>query len=154
MDNGRRLAHGTVDWRDHVQMRRDYNGRGMRLRLELARRHGILRRRRGLLVGVPLLHGLHVLWIAVRRAILLKMVVGRGIGVMVDGRVCLWGDVVVVVLLLGLPPPRHIRAGHHEGWARCCLDSRRRLGSKRPTCEATGRERLAGAKAMGTRERV
>lgn len=126
----------------------------MRLRLELARRHGILRRRRGLLVGVPLLHRLHVLGIAMRRAILLKVVVGRGIGVMVDGRVCLWGDVVVVVLLLGLPPPRHIRTGHHEGWARCCLDSRRRLGSKRPTCEATGREMLAGAKAMGKRERV
>jgi hypothetical protein len=98
-----------------VQVRGDYDRRGMRLRLELTRRHGILRRGRRLLVGVPLLHRLHVLGVSVRRAILLQMVIGRRIGIMVDRRVCLRRDVVMVVLLLGLPPPRHVGAGHHEG---------------------------------------
>lgn len=73
MDNGRCLPHGAIDWRSHVQVRGHYDGR--RVRLELARRHDILRRRR-LLVGVPLLlHVRHVLGIAVRRSILLGVVV-------------------------------------------------------------------------------
>ena len=163
MDNGGRLAHGAVHGRHHVQVRRDDDGRGMRLGLELARRHGILGRgRRGLLVRIPLLHGLHVLGIGVGRAILLQVVEGRGIGVVVDGRVCLGRHVVVVVLLLGLPATRHVGAGHHGGCeTRCCLDSRRRAGTKQPTCEATrgswrrgegGRRRAMGAEgAAGAR---
>ena len=118
-----------------MQMRRDYHGRGMGLRLELARRHSILGRwRRRLLIRVPLLlRGLHVLGIGVGRAILLEMVVGRGIGVVMDGRVCLGRDMMVVmvmVVLLLLPSARHIRAGHHERSSPCCLDSRRRAGDQ------------------------
>lgn len=143
MDDGGRLTHGAIDWRGHVQVRRDYDRRGMGLRLELARRHGILRRgRRWLLIRVPLLlHRLHVLGVAMGRPVLLEVVVRGGIGVVVDGRVCLGRDMVVVILLL-LPPTRHIRAGHHERQTRCCLHSRRRLETKQPTCEATGRVRL------------
>jgi hypothetical protein len=118
-------------------MRRHDHGRGMGL--EMARGDGILlgrRRWRRLLVGVPLLHGLHVLVIAVGRAILLCVMVGRGVWVVMDGRMRLGRD-VVVVLLLGLPATRHIRTGHHGRRARCCLHSRRWLESKRPTCEAT-----------------
>lgn len=89
----------------------------MRLRLELARGHGILRRRLLmlrlvlLLVGVPLrLHVLHVLGIAVGRAILLGVVVLR-VGVVVHRRVRLR---VLVVVLLGLSPPRReVGAWHH-----------------------------------------
>lgn len=115
MDNRRRLTHGAIDWGRHVQVRRNYHGRRMRLRLKLTRRHGVLRRgRRWLLIRVPLLlHRLHVLGIAVGRAILLEVVVRGDIGVVMDGRVCLGRDMVVVVLLL-LPSTRHIRAGHHE----------------------------------------
>jgi len=107
-------------------VRGDYDGRGMGLRLELARRHSILRRRRGLLVRVPL-HG-HVLRVAVGRAILGHVVlVRRGIGIGMHGRVRLGRElVVVVVLLLVLPPAGHIWTGHHEGYTRCCLHSRRR----------------------------
>jgi hypothetical protein len=142
MDNRRRLTHGAIDWGRHVQVRRNYHGRRMRLRLKLTRRHGVLRRgRRWLLIRVPLLlHRLHVLGIAVGRAILLEVVVRGGIGVVMDGRVCLGRDMVVVVLLL-LPSTRHIRAGHHERQTRCCLHSRRRLETKQPTCEATRRVR-------------
>jgi hypothetical protein len=70
-----------------------------------------------LLVGIPLLHWLHVLVVAVGRSILLEVVVGRGVGVVGHRRVCLRRNVGVgttVVLLLGLPAPRHIRTGHHE----------------------------------------
>lgn len=61
-----------------MQVRRDYDGRSMRL--ELARRHDILLRwwwRRRLLVVPLLLHVLHVLGVAVRGAILLRVVVLR-----------------------------------------------------------------------------
>jgi hypothetical protein len=113
----------------HVRVRRDYHRRA--LRLELARGHGILRLRqwlqRGLLIEVPLrhlLHLLHVLGVAVRRAILLRLVlVVVGVGIVMDGRVSLRGH-LVVVLLLGLPAPRHVLAGHHGRPARtCCLHS-------------------------------
>jgi hypothetical protein len=152
MDDGRRLAHGAVDWRRHVQVGRNHDRRDMGLRLELARRHGILRRgRRWLLIRVPLLlHRLHVLGIAVGRAILLEVMVGGGVGVVVHGRVCLGRHVVVVVLLL-LPSARHIRAGHHERYTRCCLHSRRRLETKQPTCEATGRGRQSD-ELLGARD--
>ena len=71
------MTHGAIDWRGHVQVRRDYDRRGMGLRLELARRHGILRRgRRWLLIRVPLLlHRLHVLGVAMGRPVLLEVVV-------------------------------------------------------------------------------
>src|SRR5436309_3015847 len=114
MHNGWRLAHGSIyrRWR-HMQVRGDHDGR--RLGLELAWRHGILRRRqrRRLLVGVPLLHLLYVLGIALRRAILLLELVVLRIGVVVYRRMRLRGN-LVVVLLLGLPAPRYIRARHHE----------------------------------------
>jgi hypothetical protein len=127
MDDGRRLTHGSIHWRRHVQVRRHHYGRTVGLRLELARRHRILLGRRWLLVGIPLLHGLHVLGITVGRAILREVVVGRGIGVVVHRRVSLRRD-MVVVLLLGLPTTRHIRTGHHERYTLCCLHSRRRQG--------------------------
>jgi hypothetical protein len=99
-------------------MRRDYHGRGMRLKL--ARRHGILRL--GLVIGVPLRHLLHVLGIAVGRSIVLLGVMVLCIRVVVmvvmHGRVCLGRDVVVVLVLL--PPSlvhgtgrRTMRTWHH-----------------------------------------
>jgi hypothetical protein len=124
VDNRWRLTHGSIHWRRHVQVRRHNYGGSVRLRLELARGHRILRGRRWLLIWVPLLHRLHVLGVAVGRAILLEVVVGRGIGVVVPRRVCLGRD-VVVVLLLGLPTIWHIGPGHHGQWTRCCLHSRR-----------------------------
>lgn len=60
------MRHGAVGRRDSVQMRRDDDGRRMGLRLELARRHGILERRLLLLIRVPLLL---LLGIGVGRAI-------------------------------------------------------------------------------------
>ena len=90
--------------------------------LILARRHvlGLQRELRLLLVGiVPLRHVLLLLLLLVgrrvRRYIVLGVVVLR-VGV-VDGRVCLWRE--VVVLGLALPPslvdcPReHVGTGHH-----------------------------------------
>jgi hypothetical protein len=109
--------------------------------LELARRHCVLRllRRRLLglgLVGVPLGHVRQLRGVGVHAGIvLLGVVVGR-VGVVVDGRVRLRGDVVVVVLVLvlvrelvlmrqrvrvgvlGLAPSRvegrHMGAGHGD----------------------------------------
>lgn len=102
MHNGRRLAHGAVHWRHggYVRVRRDYHGRGVRL--ELARRHGVLRLWRRLVVRVPLRHLLHVL-VAVGRRIVLRVVV-LGVGVVMDGRVRLWRHVMGVVLRVVLLP--------------------------------------------------
>lgn len=110
MDNWRRLAHGPIDGRGHMQVRGNYDRRC--LRLKLARRHGVLRRRR-LLVRVPLLHLHHVLGVvAVRRTILLGVEVGLGVGIVVDRRVRL--GILVVMVLLRLPASgRHVRAWHH-----------------------------------------
>jgi hypothetical protein len=104
----------------HVRMRRDDDRRAMGL--VLARRHvlGLQRELRLLLVGiVPLRHVLLLLLLLVgrrvRRYIVLGVVVLR-VGV-VDGRVCLRRE--VVVLGLALPPslvdcPReHVGTGHH-----------------------------------------
>lgn len=95
-------------------MRRDDHGR--RVRLELARRHHVLRL--GLMVGVPLRHLLHVLWIAVGRPIVLGMVVLR-IWIVVHRRMRLWRDVVVVRMLLPTSlvhgtRRRAMRARHHD----------------------------------------
>jgi hypothetical protein len=110
--NGRRLTHGAVDGR-HMRMRRDYNGRGVRL--ELAWRHDILRLR--LVVRIPLRHLLHVLGIAVGGRIVLGVVVLR-VRVVVHRRMRLWRHVVVVLVIL--PPSlvhgtgrRTMRAWHH-----------------------------------------
>jgi hypothetical protein len=83
------------------------------VRLELARRHSILRLRLRLVVHVPLLHLLHVLGIAVGGPIVLGvMVVLRvDIVVVVHWRMCLRRDVVVVGVLL--PPSLVHRAGGH-----------------------------------------
>jgi hypothetical protein len=96
-----------------VRVRGDDDGR--RMRLELAGRHSILRLR--LVVRVPLRHLLHVLGIAVRRHIVLGMVVLR-IRVVVHRRMCLRRNMVVVWVLL--PPSlvhgtarRTMRAWHH-----------------------------------------
>jgi hypothetical protein len=133
-----------------VQMRRDDDGRGVGL--ELARRHGVLGLlgRRLLLgsrlVGVPLGHMRQLGWVGVHAGIVLLRVVVGGVGVVVDGRVRLRGDVVVVVRVLvlmlvregmlvrqrvrvgvvglaaGLMDGRHMGAGHGDlfigGWAR------------------------------------
>lgn len=99
MHNGRRLSHCAIHWRHrsgHVRVRGDHHRRGMRL--ELTRRHRILRLWLRLMVRVPLRHLLHVL-VAVRRPIVLRVVVLR-IGVVVDGRVRLRRHVMGVVLVL------------------------------------------------------
>jgi hypothetical protein len=110
--NGRRLAHGAVDGR-HVRMRRDDDGRGVRL--ELARRHHVLRRR--LVVRVPLRHLLHVLGVAVGGRIVLGVMVLR-VRVVVHRRVRLRRHVVVVLVVLPAAlvhgaRRRAMRAGHH-----------------------------------------
>jgi hypothetical protein len=87
------------------------------MRLELARRHDILRLR--LVVRVPLGHLLHVLGVAVGGSIVLGMVVLR-IGIVVHWRVRLWRHVVVVLLMVLSPSLVHgtrgraIMARHHE----------------------------------------
>jgi hypothetical protein len=101
----------------------------MGLRLELARRHGVLGRRRRLLVGIPRLLLLLLLGIGVGRAIVMRVVlvvvvVGRGIGVVVNGRMCLGRQLVVIVLLV-VPSRRHVGAGHRGRCRPSCLDSRR-----------------------------
>jgi hypothetical protein len=89
-----------------VQVRRDDDGRGVGL--ELARRHGVLRLLGRLLlgsrlVGVPLGHMRQLGWVGVHAGgIVLLRVVVRGVGVVVDGRVRLRGEVVVVVRVLVL----------------------------------------------------
>lgn len=84
------------------------------MRLELAWRHGILRL--SLMVRVPLRHLLHVLGI-VRMAVVLGVAIVH-VGVVVDRRVRLRRDVVVVLVIL--PPSlvhrtgrRTMRAWHH-----------------------------------------
>lgn len=111
MHDGWRLPHRSIHWWyvRHMGVRGDYDRRP--LRLELARRHGVLWLGLRRLVGVPLLHGLHVLGIAVGRTILLLVVVVGRIWVVVDGRVRLRRH-LVVVLLFNLPSARHIRAWH------------------------------------------
>jgi hypothetical protein len=96
-------------------MRGHYHGRSVRL--ELARRHDILRLWLWLVVRIPLGHLLHVLGIAVGGRIVLGMVVLR-IWVVVHRRVCLGRHVVVVLVVL--PPAlvhgtgrRAMRAWHH-----------------------------------------
>ena len=149
-----------------MQVRRDDDGRGVGL--ELARRHGVLRllrRRRRLLsglVGVPLGHVRHLRRVGVHAGIVLLLVVVGGVGVVVDGRVRLRGDVVVVVRVLdgvldlvlvrqrvrvgvvGLPPGlvdgRHMGAGHGDlfiaGWRTRVA---RLLGAARADVERGGR---------------
>lgn len=79
--------------------------------------------------------------------------VGRGIGVVLDGRVCLWRHrVVVVVVLLLVPSARHVRAGHCGRWRPCCLDRGRWREPSQPACEATGRGKcLVGLRGHGIR---
>jgi hypothetical protein len=99
MHNGRCLSHCAIHWRHrgcHVRVRRNYHRRGVRL--ELTRRHGVLRLQLRLVVRVPLRHLLHLL-VAVGRPIVLRVVVLR-IGVVVDGRVRLGRHVMGVVLVL------------------------------------------------------
>jgi hypothetical protein len=112
--DGRCLPHGAVDWsHGHVRVRRDYNWRCMRL--ELTRRHYILRLR--LMIWVPLRHLLHVLGIAIGGPVVLGMVVLR-IRVVVHRRMRLRRNVVVILVLL--PPSlvhgtrrRAMRTWHH-----------------------------------------
>jgi hypothetical protein len=85
------------------------------MRLELAWRHGILWLR--LVIGVPLGHLLHMLRVAIRRPIVLGVVVLR-IGVVVHRRMRLGRNVVIVLVLL--PPSlvhgtgrRTMRTWHH-----------------------------------------
>lgn len=110
------LSQGPIHRRHvvHVKIGR-HDDRGS-LGLELTWRHGILRLRR--LVRVPLLlHLLHVLGVTVRRSILLLMIgVVGSIGIVMDRRVALRRQ--RVVLLLSLSPPRYKWAWHHEPRAR------------------------------------
>ena len=96
---------------------------GVRLRLRLVVR------------VVPLL--LHLLGIGrrVRRAIVLWVMV-RDVGVVMDWRMCLRRD-VVVVLVITLAPSlmerhgwRYVRAWHHGRQARCCLHSQALAGDQ------------------------
>ena len=147
-----------------MQLRRDDDGRAMGLRLERARRHGVLERR--LLVRVP---RRRLLGIGVERAVeramvrclvvvvvvvvvMLLVVVGRGIGIVVDGRVCLGRHRVVVVLRLVPSAARQVRAGHRGRWRPCCLDRGRWREPSQPACAATGRgECLVGLRGHGIR---
>jgi hypothetical protein len=96
------------------------------VRLELARRHNILRLRLRMMVGVPLrrhlLHG-----IAVGRPVMLRVVVLR-IGIVVHRRVCLRRHVVVVLVVLPAAlvhraGRRAMRARHHGQLAARMLPS-------------------------------
>jgi hypothetical protein len=152
VDNGRRLAERAVHWRHacHVRVRGDDDRRSMRL--ELTRRHIVLRLGLGLMVGVPLLLHMHLLGIAVRWAIVLGVVVGRvWVMVMVDGRVCLGRRSVVLVGIHLLPALVEGSTGRNMAWhhgrqASVLPRCRAQVSTtKRPTCEATGEGAKAGS---------
>ena len=118
-------------------MRVHYHGRAMRL--EAARRHGILvmlRLRLRLMVGIVPLRHLLVVGRRVRRGIMLRVVV-RVVGVrVVNGRVRLWRK--MIVLMVDLPSPgmgrhgRRVRAWHHGDGRAVAFTRGRRPQTKQP----------------------
>jgi hypothetical protein len=137
MSDRRRLAEGAVDGRrhgHHVRVRGNDDGRAA-VRLEAARGHGVLVMLRlwlrlRLVVWVVPRGDLLVVGRRMGRRIVLGMMVGVRVGVgVVDGRMRLRGDMIVLVRVLPSPAVgRHggrVRAWHHgcDAWD-CCLHTR------------------------------
>lgn len=142
VDNGRRLPHGTIDRRQvaHVRLRVRGNDDGRTVGMEGARRHGIL-----VVLGLDVwVHAVPVR-LRIRRGLGMCIVRHRvrGVGIVVNRRVRLGREIVLVVTL---PPPRMERqgrryrvAGHHGRQTVLVLPSPlRRPETKQRTSEATG----------------
>jgi hypothetical protein len=136
-----RAVHGSHG--RHVRVRGDDDGRAMGL--EVARGHRVLmvlRLRLRLVVGVVPLRHLLVVGRRVRRSIVLRVVVRVvDVGVM-DRRVRLRRQ--MVVLMVGLPSPgmgRHrgrVRTWHHGDRPSCCLHTWAPAGDQAATVRQRG----------------